>query len=105
MQVKNETAPRPELAQAFFSDADHGAMVMVNMLKFKDKATYPDGRDPELSGRDAYNRYGAGVVACVNGHDQVGFVVSPTGTFINGVNPMLDRPEGTSPYLPGMPPG
>ena len=48
---------------------------------------------------------GAGAVACVNGHDQVGFVVSPTGTFINGVNPMLDRPEGTSPYLPGMPPG
>ena len=45
------------------------------------------------------------MVACVNGHDQVGFVVSPTGTFINGVNPMLDRPEGTSPYLPGMPPG
>jgi hypothetical protein len=46
---------------------------------------------------------GAGVVACVNGHDQVGFVVSPTGTFINDLNPMLDRPEGTSPYLPGMP--
>jgi len=65
MQVKNEAAPRPELAQAFFSDADHGPMVMVNMLKFKDKATYPDGRDPELSGRDAYDRYGAGVVACL----------------------------------------
>ncbi len=65
MQVKNETAPRPELAQAFFSDADHGPMVMVNLLKFKDKATYPDGRDHELSGREAYDRYGAGVVACL----------------------------------------
>lgn len=48
---------------------------------------------------------GAGVVACVNGHDQVGFVVSPTGTYINDFNPMLDRPEGSNPYLPGMPPG
>jgi uncharacterized protein (DUF1330 family) len=65
MQVKNEAAPRPELVQAFFSDADHGPMVMVNLLKFKDKATYPDGRDLDLSGRDAYSRYGAGVVACL----------------------------------------
>ncbi|WP_156255108.1 DUF1330 domain-containing protein [Sandarakinorhabdus oryzae] len=65
MQVTNETSPRPEVAQAFFGDADHGPMVMVNLLKFKDKATYPDGRDPELSGRDAYNRYGAAVVACL----------------------------------------
>ncbi|WP_439547235.1 DUF1330 domain-containing protein [Sandarakinorhabdus sp.] len=71
MQVINETAPRPEVVAAFFSDADHGPMVMVNLLKFKDKATYPDGRDPELSGRDAYNRYGEAVVAClaaVGGH-------------------------------------
>lgn len=71
MLVKNETTPRPELAQAFFSDADHGPMVMVNLLKFKETATYPDGRDPELSGREAYNRYGAAVVAClkaVGGH-------------------------------------
>lgn len=48
---------------------------------------------------------GAGAVACVNGHDQVGFVVSPAGTFIDDLNPMLDRPEGANPYLPGLPPG
>ena len=47
----------------------------------------------------------AGAVACVNGHDQVGFVVSPAGTFIDDFNPMLDRPEGANPYLPGLPPG
>lgn len=71
MQVLNETAPRPEVAQAFFADADHGPMVMINLLKFKDRATYPDSRDPDLSGREAYNRYGAAVVAClqaVGGH-------------------------------------
>ena len=48
---------------------------------------------------------GSGTVACVNSRDQVGFVVGPAGTFINGVNPMLDRPDGANPYLPGMPPG
>jgi uncharacterized protein (DUF1330 family) len=66
VQVKNETKPRADVAQQFFGDTDHGPMVMVNLLKFKDRATYPDGRDAELSGRDAYNRYGAAVVACLN---------------------------------------
>ena len=34
---------------------------MVNLLKFRDKAQYEDGRDPDLSGREAYNRYGVEV--------------------------------------------
>lgn len=71
MQVLNETSPRPEVVQGFFGAADHGPMVMVNLLKFKEKATYPDGRDPDLSGRAAYDRYGAAVVDClkaVGGH-------------------------------------
>jgi hypothetical protein len=46
---------------------------------------------------------GAGVVACVNSRDQVGFVVSPTTTYIDAINPLIDRPEGT-PVLPGLPP-
>ena len=45
----------------------------------------------------------AGVVACYNSRDQVGFVVGPTATYINAVNPLLDRPSGT-PLLPGLPP-
>ena len=45
----------------------------------------------------------AGVVACLNAREQVGFVVSPGGSFVNATNPMLDRPEGT-PILPGLPP-
>lgn len=45
----------------------------------------------------------AGVVACYNSRDQVGFVVGPTTTYINAVNPLLARPEGT-PLVPGLPP-
>ncbi len=48
---------------------------------------------------------GTGAVACVNSREQIGFVVSPAGTFINGFNPMMDRPDGANPYLPGMPGG
>jgi len=47
----------------------------------------------------------AGAVACVNGREQIGFVVSPAGTYINDLNPLLDRPEGTNPYMPAPAPG
>lgn len=45
----------------------------------------------------------AGAVACLNAREQVGFVVSAAGSWVNGINPMVDRPEGT-PLLPGLPP-
>lgn len=65
MNVTNQVHPSPERAKAFFSGEEDGPMCMVNLLKFKDKATYADGSEPELSGRDAYLRYGAGVQACL----------------------------------------
>ena len=36
---------------------------MVNLLKFKKKAEYEDGRETELTGREAYGLYAAEVVA------------------------------------------
>lgn len=48
---------------------------------------------------------GAGVVACVNSRDQVGFMISPAGTFIDEFSPLLDRPQGAAPPLPWLPPG
>jgi uncharacterized protein (DUF1330 family) len=65
MNFTNQVHPSPEQAKAFFGAEDDGPMCMVNMLKFKDKATYADGKEPELSGRDAYLRYGAGIQACL----------------------------------------
>ncbi|KPQ20880.1 MAG: hypothetical protein HLUCCX21_07445 [Porphyrobacter sp. HL-46] len=65
MKVTNQLHPSPEQAMAFFAGEDDGPMCMVNLLRFKDKATYPDGSEPELSGREAYYRYAAGVQACL----------------------------------------
>lgn len=65
MNVTNQLHPSPEQAKAFFSGEEDGPMCMVNLLKFKDKATYADGSEPDLSGRDAYLRYGMGVQACL----------------------------------------
>jgi hypothetical protein len=41
------------------------------------------------------------VTTCADSRNQSGFVLSPAGSFIinGGVNPLLDRPEGTSPYI------
>lgn len=65
MKVTNQIHPTPEQAKAFFSSGEDGPMCMVNLLKFKEKAEYLDGSEPELSGRDAYLRYGMGVQACL----------------------------------------
>lgn len=65
MNFTNQIHPSPEQAKAFFSGEEDGPMCMVNLLKFKDKATYADGSEPDLSGRDAYLRYGMGVQACL----------------------------------------
>ncbi|MBL8772498.1 MAG: DUF1330 domain-containing protein [Phenylobacterium sp.] len=61
MQVINQVMPRPEQAMAFFGGEEDGPFVMVNLLKFKPKAEYPDGSDADLSGAEAYARYGEAV--------------------------------------------
>jgi len=65
MNVTNAVFPGPDQAAAFFGGAEDGPFVMINLLKFRDRAEYPDGSEPDLSGRDAYRRYGKAVQACL----------------------------------------
>lgn len=65
MDVANAVLPRHDQAVAFFSSPEDGPFVMVNLLKFKDRAEYEDGSDVDLTGREAYGRYGVGVTALV----------------------------------------
>jgi uncharacterized protein (DUF1330 family) len=65
MNVVNAMFPGAEQLGAFFNGAEDGPFVMVNLLRFRGCAAYPDGSEPELSGRDAYARYGAAVQACL----------------------------------------
>src|SRR5262245_41077942 len=62
MNVENRVYPDATQITMLQQPCAEGPIVMVNLLKFRDKARYPDGRDPELSGRDAYNRYAVEVV-------------------------------------------
>ena len=60
--VTNELGPtRPEQIQHLMSGGPDHPIFMVNLLHFKDTATYEDGRETDLSGRDAYQIYGRGV--------------------------------------------
>lgn len=65
MRVENAVMPTTAQAQAFFGGADAGPMVMVNLLRFRALADYPDGAEAGLSGREAYLRYGVAVLKCL----------------------------------------
>jgi uncharacterized protein (DUF1330 family) len=65
MRVDNAIFPSMEQATSFFGGPENGAFVMVNLLKFKDKAEYADGSDADLSGAAAYARYGKAIQACL----------------------------------------
>lgn len=64
MQVVNKVSPDPAQVQAFFSAPEDGPFVMVNLLKFKERAEYDDG-DRGLTGAQAYGLYGVGVQQCI----------------------------------------
>lgn len=59
MHVTNAAHVNNEQAGAFFGTPDDGPIVMINLLTFKEFATYEDGTDATVSGEEAYLRYGA----------------------------------------------
>lgn len=56
MQVENQVQPEAEQVRAFLGAGDE-PVVMVNLLKFRERAEYEDGRATDLSGREAYALY------------------------------------------------
>ena len=78
-------APRPDQLQEALASVPKGVpVVMLNMLRFRKTAAYPDSR-PAISGREAYARYSAAAslqVAKVGGNlvwigDAQGSVIGP----------------------------
>lgn len=93
MNVENRVYPEPEQLQRLrgYKEAD-GPIVMVNLLKFRDRAHYPDGSDAHLSGRDAYVRYAravAGLVESVGG--KVLFAGAVTSLTLGRVDELWDE--------------
>jgi uncharacterized protein (DUF1330 family) len=70
MEYHNALEPNEEQIAGFAEPGDDKPIYMVNLLKYRDKAQYADGRETNLSGKEAYQLYGAGVIetlAAVNG--------------------------------------
>ena len=91
MRVENAIFPSMEQITSFFGGPDNGPFVMVNLLKFKDKAEYPDGSNPDMAGRQAYAIYGAAVMKCL---EMVGgkglFSADVTGLILGQVEELWD---------------
>lgn len=62
MEVVNKLTPNEKQMQGFMEPGAEGPIYMLNLLKFKENAEYPDGRETDLSGAEAYAIYGAEVV-------------------------------------------
>ncbi|WP_373488899.1 DUF1330 domain-containing protein [Blastomonas sp.] len=62
MHVINEVMPtNPAQLLGLMEPGPDGPIFMINLLKFKDRAEYADGRASDLSGREAYMIYGRAV--------------------------------------------
>lgn len=91
MRVENAIFPSMEQITSFFGGPDNGPFVMVNLLKFKDNAEYADGSDAELSGAEAYARYGKAIQACLAAVGSRQIYAGPvTGLMIGEVDELWD---------------
>lgn len=63
MNVTNAVLPNEQQIKGFFEPGPEGPIYMVNLLKFKERAEYTDGRETTLTGREAYAVYEKGVTA------------------------------------------
>ena len=61
MEVINSLYPNEEQIKGFLEPGPDGPICMVNLLKFKPRAEYADGRETTLTGREAYGLYEEGV--------------------------------------------
>ena len=62
MEVKNAGMPNESQMEGFDDQEEDKQIFMVNLLKFKEKAEYPDKRETDLTGKEAYAIYGKEVV-------------------------------------------
>lgn len=70
MYYKNSMDPTENQGAEFFADInDDRPVFMVNMMTYKKHAEYEDGRESNLSGREAYSLYGAEVVKLLAKHN------------------------------------
>jgi hypothetical protein len=56
MKVENAVYPSPQRIALLAATSSSGPIAMVNLLKFRAKAEYKDGRSETIAGQEAYMR-------------------------------------------------
>jgi len=91
MNVENAVNPTPEQIAELGEEGHDRPIYMVNLLKFKERAEYQDGRATKMTGAEAYAVYGAevgGHLAKVGGKPVIGGQV--TGLRLGEVEELWD---------------
>ncbi|MGA8544568.1 MAG: DUF1330 domain-containing protein [Mycobacterium sp.] len=91
MDVENAVYPTQSRVEELMADTSDGPVVMLNLLKFRAKAAYPDGRPSDLTGRQAYDLYGAPMKKVIeNGGGRVLFGGAIASLVIGEVDDLWD---------------
>lgn len=92
MQVENRQMPDAAQMTLLQEAGPAQPIVMVNLLKFRARAAYPDGRDAHLSGREAYQRYAVRVAKLIGAFGgRVLFAGDVTALTIGIAEPLWDE--------------
>ena len=92
MEVQNAVIPTAKQMEGFLSPDAVEPIFMVNLLKFRERAKYEDGRDSELTGRDAYQSCATGVARLIREvGGQLCFGADVTRLMLGAVEELLDE--------------
>jgi len=92
MKVINATGANEQQKAMLEQDSDSRPIQMLNLLKFKEKAEYEDGRETELTGLQAYDLYTEGFFPALAEHQgEVVHYSEATGLFVGEVEELWDR--------------
>ena len=93
MEVVNEVLPTSaERIEEMMQPGPDGPIYMVNLLKFKDKAEYEDGRETDLTGFEAYQLYGRAVSQIIQEYGgEIQFAANVTFLSLGQVEELWDE--------------
>lgn len=93
MEVVNEVMPTSqERIEEMMQPGPDGPIYMVNLLKFKDKAEYEDGRETDLTGFEAYQLYGRAVSRIIQDYGgEIQFAADVTFLSLGQVEELWDE--------------
>jgi uncharacterized protein (DUF1330 family) len=92
MEVHNAVSPTETQLTAFFEPEAKSPIYMVNLLKFYERAKDEDGRQSELTGREAYGLYARAVAQLITQvGGQVGFSGEVSRLMLGEVESLWDE--------------